>query len=135
MEPSEILEILKDCANFEIGKPKYGSFIYGFGSIYNCPICRGMSPEFYCSIHYPAMAKILESLPWTKIIENPRNPKPEDYPTEDGLYITMMDCNEHEICTNTFKDGNFSWMNKTHIKWWMPLSNLYETETAKEKKV
>lgn len=134
MEPNKILEILKDCAGFKIEKLPFGT-IHGFGSIKNCPICKDMSLEFYCSIHYPTMVKALESLPWTKNIEIPSNPKPEDYPTEDGLYITMMDCNEHEICTNTFKDGNFSWMNKTHIKWWMPLSNLYETETAKEKKV
>ena len=45
----------------------------------------------------------------------------KEYPTEDGTYITMMDCDEHAVHTNTFKDGRFSWMDRTHIKWWMKL--------------
>ena len=96
---------------------------YGFGSINRCPQCKPekMTIGEHKYVHYPKMAKLLESLPWEKVVQNPYNPKVDEYPTEDGIYITMMDCNEHEVCTNTFRDGNFSWMNRTHIKWWMKL--------------
>lgn len=123
MTPKEILEVLKECANFELEKTESG-LIHGFGSINSCPICKDMSQEYYCSVHYPHMAKKLESLPWTKVIENPRLPKENDYPTKEGVYITMMDCDEHEVCTNTFIDGHFTWINRTHIKWWMPLPEI-----------
>ena len=119
MTPKEIFDILKQYANFELEKKDWG--VHALGAINMCPECKNMTEIEYLYEHYPKCVKLLESLPWTKIVEYPRSPKPEEYPTEDGTYITMMDCNEHEVCTNTFKDGNFSWMNKTHIKWWMKL--------------
>jgi len=120
MDFNEILEILKECANFELERLEKGD-LFGYGSINNFLECRNMDSYNYLNIWYPEKREKLESLPWTKVVEDPRMPKPEEYPKENGEYITMMDCNEHEICTNTFKDGNFSWMNRTHIKWWMPL--------------
>ena len=57
----------------------------------------------------------------SRFVKFPRYPNENEYPTEDGLYITMMDCNEHEVCVNKFHDGHFSWMDKTHVKWWMKL--------------
>ena len=80
----------------------------------------GMTREEY-SLHYEKMKQLLESIPWKKVVKNPRNPEADEYPKKNGTYITMMDCNEHEVCTNEFKDGQFTWMNKTHIKWWMKL--------------
>lgn len=119
MTPKEIFDILKQCANFELEKEDWG--IHAWGAINACPECKDMSEAFYCAIHYPNAVKKLESLPWTMIVKSPHNPQDGEYPTEDGTYITMMDCNEHEVCTNTFKDGSFTWMNRTHIKWWMKL--------------
>ena len=116
MNRQEILNILKEGADFSLDE--YDG--HGFGSIGRCPQCKDMTNFEYCYVHYPKMKNLLESLPWN-IVGNPRNPKPEEYPSEDGVYITMMDCNEHEVCTNIFKDGNFSWMNRTHIKWWLKL--------------
>ena len=114
MNKEEIYGILKEAAGFELDNDKFG-----FGRINKT--FKGDNNYDYCNFHYPKMKTLLESLPWEKIVQNPYNPKADEYPTEDGEYITMMNCNEHEVCTNTFKNGNFSWMNKTHIKWWMKL--------------
>ena len=118
MITNEILQALKEGANFEI-KPK-GT---GYGSISNFPECRnknGVMTSHQYYIHYEKKKKILESIPWTKVVENPRNPKPEEYPTKDGEYITMLDCNEHEVICNSFRDGRWLLYDKTHVKWWMP---------------
>ena len=123
MTVKEILDTLKIAANFELKKSEDGR-IDGFGAINRCPQCKNMTQYDYSYEHYPKMKNLLESLPWEKVIDSPRFPKPGDYPTEDGEYITMMDANEHEVCTNTFKDGNFVWMNRTHIKWWMKLPKI-----------
>ena len=121
MNKEEIYRILKEAANFKLEKTDYG--YHGFGAINRCPQCKEemMIISEYKYVHYPKMSKLLESLPWEKIVQNPYNPKADEYPTEDGEYITMMDVNEHEVCTNTFHDGHFVWMNRTHIKWWMKL--------------
>lgn len=126
MSWQEILDILKECAHFELEEASYG--LTGFGAINMCPECREMSVEHYRTVHYPHAVQKLESLPWTKIIKDPRSPKAGEYPTKNGTYITMMDCNEHEVCTNMFYDGHFGWMNKTHVKWWMPLPDISEIE-------
>ena len=115
MTRQEILDILKEGANFSLDEKGYG-----FGAVNRCPECKGITSDYYWYVLYPAKTKLLESLPWNAV-KNPRNPLPAEYPSEDGEYITMMDCNEHEVCTNTFRSGRFSWMDKTHIKWWMKL--------------
>lgn len=114
MSKEEIFRILKEAAGFVLNKDGYG-----FGSISRT--FKGDNNYDYCYSHYPKMKTLLESLPWEKIVQNPYNPKSDEYPTEDGIYITMMDANEHEVCTNTFRDGHFVWMDRTHIKWWMKL--------------
>lgn len=120
MIASEIFDRLKEAANFELNENGYG-----YGAINRCPECKGMSEYEYSSYHYPAMCKILESLPWEHIVKYPRNPQIlDEYPKEDGVYLTMMDCDEHAVCTNTFRNGAFTWMNCTHIKWWMKLPTL-----------
>ena len=114
MNKEEIYRILKDAAGFELNNDKFG-----FGRINKT--FNGDNNFDYCHFHYPKMKQLLESLPWEKTVENPYNPKADEYPTEEGIYITMMDANEHEVCTNTFHDGHFDWMDRTHIKWWMKL--------------
>lgn len=122
MEREEIYRILKEAAGFELDDNNfgYGAINRTFKSRYEDYPHNNCLQE-YINEHYPKMVKLLESLPWEKEVKNPRNPRPDEYPSEDGEYITMMDCNEHEVCTNTFHDGKFSWMNGTHIKWWMKL--------------
>lgn len=120
MNRQKILDILKEGANFTIDEKGNG-----FGAINNFPECNMKSENrmtlyAYHNLHYPIKARLLESLPWN-VVNNPRKPEENEYPSEDGVYITMMDCDEHAIYTNEFKDGNFLWMNRTHIKWWMKL--------------
>lgn len=121
MSSQEIFNFLKKYANFEL--KKLNGNIYGFGSIIRCPECRGASNDVYMQI-YHNYAEKLESLPWTSVVKDPRSPKEGEYPIKEGVYITMMDCNHHEVCTNTFRNGHFIWMNRTHIKWWMPMPNI-----------
>lgn len=122
MTPKEIFSILKEAANFEIEQLSFGP--HAHGSIASCPECKDMN-EFEYTLHYKKMKELLEGLPWEKEVHYPRNPEIYDeYPHEDGIYITMMDCNEHEVCTNKYSDGKFSWMNRTHIKWWMKLPTI-----------
>lgn len=119
METKQILEILKKAANME-PELKNG-MILGCGAINCCPECKDMTQDEYSWDFHPKMSKLLESLPWTHIVESPRNPKAGDYPSEPGEYLTMLDCNEHEVVCNTFHDdGHWTLYNRTHIKWWMP---------------
>ena len=124
MKTEELLLALKEGANFEMTKENFG--YSGWGNILNFPECKEMSRSEY-NYHYEKKKKLLESLPWTKVVENPRNPKEGEYPTEDGEYITMLDCNEHEVLTNRFRDGSWLLYHKTHIKWWM-LNPLWENK-------
>lgn len=121
MTTEEILQTLKTAANFEMKREDFGWC--GHGAINNFPECRvlgGMTPNEYAR-HYDRNISLLESLPWSKVVEHPRNPRADEYPTEDGEYLTMLDCDEHKILCNTFKDGKWLLYNKTHVKWWMPL--------------
>ena len=115
MTKEEIYRILKEAAGFELDEDNFAT-----GSIAKT-FPHNNSSIKYIGEHYPKMLQMLESLPWEKEINNPRNPNRDEYPTKDGIYITMMDCNEHEVCTNHFHDDHFTWMNRTHIKWWMKL--------------
>ena len=117
MSSEEILRVLKEGANFEM-EYKGACGWCGYGSIRHFSECK--YDLFDYNTHYNKKKKLLESLPWTKVVANPRNPRPDEYPTKDGEYITMLDCNEHEVLCNTFRDGRFLLYDKTHIKWWMP---------------
>lgn len=117
MNPEEILTALREGANFEMEHKGAGGWC-GIGSISRFPECRRNGFDYVS--HYNRKKKILESLPWTKVVDSPRNPRPDEYPTVDGEYITMLDCNEHEVICNTFRDGRFLLYDKTHVKWWMP---------------
>lgn len=120
MTSEEILQALKEGANFEMKYKDIGWV--GWGAINNFPQCKlgRMTPNEY-SKHYDEKAALLESLPWTKEVQNPRAPEADEYPTEDGEYLTMLDCDEHKILCNTFRDGRWLLYDRTHVKWWMPL--------------
>lgn len=123
MDAKEILEKLKEGANFELKYDEDGC-LGGYGAINFFDCCKvggGMTQSWYDNVHYPSRKKILESLPWN-VVENPRNPKIEEYPCEDGDYITMLDCDEHAVWHNVFHDGHWIIYNKTHVKWWMPIT-------------
>lgn len=116
MEAAEIKGVLANCAGF--------NFEHGYGAINRCKECKEMSQLQYSYEHYPKMKKKLEALPWAKIVEDPRNPKDNEYPTEDGVYLTMLDADEHAVLSNPFREGHFLMYNKTHVKWWMPMPNF-----------
>ena len=124
MNSREILDILKNSANLNL-EYKDGRWC-GYGTINNCPECNNMSESCYHYKHYPAKKEKLESLPWTNVVKNPRYPQDGEYPTENGHYITMLDCDEHAVFVNEFKDGQWSLYNKTHVKWWMPVSMVQD---------
>ena len=118
MDTKKILEILKKAANLE-PELKNGK-ILGVGAINMCDKCKDMTEYEYRYEHYPNMSELLESLPWTHTIPTPRNPRETDYPDKPGEYLTMLDCNEHEVVCNTYhEDGRWTLYNRTHIKWWM----------------
>lgn len=126
MNTEEILNKLKEGANFKLERTDSGSY-NGFGAINRFDECKtenNPSPSWYNNVHYPAKKKILESLPWTGVVENPYNPKEGEYPTENGDYITMLDCDEHAVWTNIFRDGHWLIYDRTHVKWWMPMPDM-----------
>lgn len=106
MSPSDIIKVIEENTNFEL---KFNNGFYGYGSL---------SPS--------GKADALERLPWTKTVSNPRNPKTSEYPFSDGYYITMLDCDGHAILVNTYRDKHWKLYDRTHVKWWMPLSVLQE---------
>ena len=112
MTDIEIIYILCNAAGFD------GCY----GAINRCSECKDMGSLYYQKVHYPRMKKILESLPWEGFINNPRASKSGEYPKVDGHYITMLDCDEHAVLTNEFKDGHWAIYNETHVKWWMPIT-------------
>ena len=133
MKPTEIIRILKEAADIDI-EYKDGMW-QGYGSIAKCPECKEMSYQDYCTKHYPAKKALLESLPWSKTVEHPRCPRPDEYPSEDGDYIVMLDCDEHAVLTNSFRNGRWTVYDKTHVKWWMPISvieDLFEYDSVKQ---
>jgi len=75
MTTEEILQTLKAAANFEMKREDFGWC--GHGAINNFPECRvlgGMTPYEYAR-HYDRNRSLLESLPWSKVVEYPRNPR------------------------------------------------------------
>lgn len=129
MENKEILNILQKAAGAKFSFNSKGELWFS-GSIAHCNESEGISDEKYNDEVYPKMKSLLESIPWTKTVENPRNPKENEYPEENGWYITMLDCNEHGILVNRFEKGDSGWSfyNKTHVKWWMPLTDELKHE-------
>lgn len=140
MTTKEIINALKEGGNFSFRKK--GEFWVGHGAINNFPECNfNNTPHLtnaqYSYLHYPKKKQILESIPWTQIVENPRMPKEGEYPTEDGEYITMLDADEHAILINTFRNGHWCLYNETHVKWWMPFTKEmeeYANENSNETK-
>lgn len=131
MTTKEIIDTLKEGANFHFYKVnKVNGFCHGYGAINNFDECNldntpHMTNAEYCYLHYPNKKRLLESLPWN-IVEHPRMPKDEEYPFEDGDYITMLDCDEHAILINRFRNGHWVLYNETHVKWWMPFTKEME---------
>lgn len=112
----EILQILKSNTGFILEYTN--GFFHGYGSIY-----KTNNLEETYSIKKESLEK---SIPWTKTVSNPRNPKTDEYPDTDGDYITMLDCDGHAVLVNTYRNRHWKLYDKTHVKWWMPLSVLQE---------
>lgn len=76
-----------------------------------------MSNLEYSWNYYPKIRKMIEDLPWIAVNEM--------LPPEDGEYLTLLDCNEHEIDKNCIKlkpDGkrHWGWCDR-HVCYWMPI--------------
>lgn len=133
MTTKEIIDALREGGNFKFHKN--GTVWVGHGGINCFDICkldetghpRGITEYDYIYHWYPVKKKILEAIPWTKEVKYPRAPAIYDeYPKEDGEYITMLDCDEHAILINTFRNGTWTLYNETHVKWWMPFTKEME---------
>lgn len=126
MTRQEILDVLIRCALLKINEngdgETIGSIARGWVFYSNHIKSENKSLDYYSSYqaYYDRCRAELESLPWN-VVADPRNPKDGEYPSEDGTYITMLDCNEHEVLTNDFRNGFWSLYHRTHIKWWMKL--------------
>lgn len=122
MDTREILLTLKNFAGMEITETDgeisgHGSIMKAYMGVYKVNH-RAMEYRDF----YDIAKKKLEYLPWECKIVNPRVPKAYEYPTQEGLYITMLDVDEHAVMINRFSSlGCFSVYNKTHVKWWMKL--------------
>ncbi len=133
MTTKEIIEALREGGNFKFHKN--GTVWVGHGGINCFDICKldetghpqGITEYDYIHHWYPKKKKILESIPWTKEVKYPRAPVIyNEYPEEDGEYITMLDCDEHAILINTLRNGTWTLYNETHVKWWMPFTKEME---------
>ena len=120
MTRQEILDALMRCASLEINEngdaEHIGSIARSWTFYLNHIKSEIKSWDYYSSYqaYYDRCKAELESLPWN-VVDNPRNPKDDEYPSEDGTYITMLDCNEHEVLTNDFRNGFWTLYHKTHI--------------------
>ena len=63
-------------------------------------------------IHYMKMRDAIEKLPWISIKDK--------LPDNEEEYLTLLDCNEHEILTNRYRNGYWDMFN-THVCYWMPI--------------
>lgn len=127
MTRKEILDVLRRCASVRINENGDAENIGSIARSWNPALHPGSTyPD-----HYYRCKAELESLPW-HVVADPRNPKDCEYPSENGTYVTMLDCNEHEVLTNDFRDGFWTLYHKTHVKWWM---RLPEDEGKEEKRL
>lgn len=122
MTTRELIQCLVECTNFQFRKLSDNHY-YGSGAINNF---KNLTAESYPA-HYDKCSKALEEIPWTFVVKNPRNPQPDEYPASDGRYLTMLDCNEHEVNIQNFRNGSFTLYNKTHIKWILPLPEDFDS--------
>lgn len=121
MTNNEIINILKETVGYDSSK-KY--FMGHIGSALSKEECIAMGNCEYHYDYYPKIRKKIESLPWISIKEK--------LPEIDGRYLTLLDCNEHEIDVNTINmcgDGNrhWSWCDK-HVCYWMPIPEENDNE-------
>lgn len=109
MTNNELLQELKETTGFQLtDKNDYGS-ISRAANIAN-PL---MSNIEYLYKFYPEMKRRIDNLPWQT-----------GRPTEPGKYITVADCNEHEITHNWLNEnGYWGWLDR-HIIGWMPVPQM-----------
>ncbi|WQJ53809.1 MAG: hypothetical protein [Wendovervirus sonii] len=69
--------------------------------------------------YYIKMRNMIESLPWISVKDK--------LPECDGQYLTLLDCNEHEIDNNWYKDKTWGWC-RTHVQYWMPIPEDNDNE-------
>ena len=115
--------MLRRCASVRINENGDAENIGSIARSWN----PALHPESTYPDHYYRCKAELESLPW-HVVADPRNPKDCEYPSENGTYVTMLDCNEHEVLTNHFRDGFWTLYHKTHVKWWMKLPDADNTD-------
>jgi len=111
MTGKEIIKILSET----VGYKNDGTFVLGnFISSFDKKTLESLhaNPDIYHNELYPKMKKAVESLPWISV---------HDYmPDMEGKYLTLLDCNEHEVDCNTYKDRYWHWCHR-HVCYWMPI--------------
>ena len=118
MDTKYIINTLKEFTGISIRETN--KTIVGSGSIDKAYCLTHTTGDQYPEFYNKAK-KSLESIPWESEVRNPYHPKESEYPTEEGYYITMLDCDEHAVDINRFSNGHFCLYDRTHVKWWMKL--------------
>ena len=111
MTNKELFKELKETTGFKIEEN------FGYGTISRAANIANpsMSAVEYLHVFYPEMRRRIDNLPWQT-----------GHPTKPGYYITVADCNEHEITYNWLNEnGYWGWLN-SHIIGWMPVQLMNE---------
>lgn len=114
MTNNELIAALVEAVGYDPDE-KYG--MYHIGSALSKEEQIAMTQFEYSWNYYPKIRKMIENLPWIDANEM--------LPPEDGRYLTLLDCNEHEIDKNSIElkpDGkrHWSWCDR-HVCYWMPI--------------
>jgi len=124
MTNNEIITLLKQAVGYN----------YPTGILWNIISSLSKEDEKYMNDHYylytkdyyPRMRHKIEKCPWISIKDR--------LPEKEGRYLTLLDCNEHEIDVNTYENGKWIWCN-SHVCYWMPIPEENDNEIDYEPSV
>lgn len=105
MTNNELLKELYETTGFKLNEHDYGSISQAATNK-----DESMTNIEYLYEFYPEMKRRIDNLPWQS-----------GKPSKPGNYITVADCNEHEVTYNSFNEnGYWGWLDR-HIIGWMPI--------------
>lgn len=121
MTNNELINALIEAVGYD-PDDEYG--MYHIGTALPAKEYREMSDREYIYKYYPKIRRMIEALPWISVKDS--------LPPTDGKYLTLLDCNEHEINKNTIRlcgDGrrHWSWCDR-HVCYWMPIPEKNDEE-------
>lgn len=125
MTNNELIKALKVAVGYDHEEALKGSGMYRIGSALSDDEFMKIV-DTYKSEYYPRVRALIEKLPWISTNDM--------LPETDGDYLTLLDCNEHEIDVNhirLYPDGNRHWMwCDRHVCYWMPIPEANDNEIS-----